>query len=1101
MKRFFVLIYLLFLSFYGQSQDQSTLAPRQIQIDLNNLVASLSNTVAFYADESRPNINLAGRLINFTGINGTEKGYRLIETPVLSKEYSKDHPEFKSYTGLSVDGKTQVKISITPAGLTGVLIEAGKFYYIEKSKTGTLNSYDIFDQSQIKGDASCGFNEVPTKVNGKNFRNASGVLNTHGSQLRNYRMAIACTGEFTAQNGGTKAGANARINALLTLINARYETELASSFVLAAGNDNIVFTDSTSDFFTPGGGADPNQSQSVFTNSFNTSALMPYANYDIGQTLHYQDNPSLPGGFASASGAAGPTPCQDNSKARSWTQYSEGTPGDANTAFLTGIIVHEMGHQFETGHTFTGSGNNCNPGTSQFTVGSAYEPGSGNTIMSYNGICGSAYNLTGGKVDYFHARSLFQISSSLNGTGGSCITPTTNSGNSVPTANAGIDHTIPKSTPFVLNGTGTDSDVGDILTYTWDQYDQPVINDQGALGTINGVGGYNAINSVTAPLFRTAQSSTGERTFPALSYILNNSNVPANNEGEALSAVARDINMRLVVRDNKALGGAYDTDDVKVTVANSGPFEVTTGNGTTLWFVGENRTINWNVNGTNAAPVNCANVKISTSTDGGNTFTTLVASTPNDGSYPFTVPNTPTSQFRIKIEAVGNIFFDINNENITLNGGACAAPSTSISNNGTLTANQGLSTLNMTLLTTGTVTSPYEYIFVIWDVNSGNILDFQIQPNLTSYAVGNYRIYGISYASGTDFSSYINTSFTSFQTAISNNDFCGMLSSNFKNINIIACPSVPATPVGNGTTIDPGNTATLTASGCSGTYNWYASAASASTIGTGPSFTTPILNSTTTYFVSCLEVCESERTSVIATVINYCSISQNCGYDDEITNVTLTRGGIDIINQTSTNCVAGGYTLYDNSAVDITQGETISYSITKKTDWPDGIAMWIDFNRNGIWTDSGELIFSNPSDQTPTFTGSFTVPVDAAVGNIRIRVKIDFNANTSDPCLAQDTDPSGPFGEVEDYLVNIVAIINCQDLLTLTSPTNDITSGTSTFESNNDASGSNPGLISATNKITGGNTTFSAGKKVEMNPGFEVNNGAVFSAKIGGCSN
>ncbi|MEO8406509.1 MAG: T9SS type A sorting domain-containing protein, partial [Chitinophagaceae bacterium] len=85
----------------------------------------------------------------------------------------------------------------------------------------------------------------------------------------------------------------------------------------------------------------------------------------------------------------------------------------------------------------------------------------------------------------------------------------------------------------------------------------------------------------------------------------------------------------------------------------------------------------WSVNSTNAAPVSCANVKISLSTDGGLTFpTVLTASTANDGTEAVTIPNTPTSTARIKVEAVGNIFFDISNTNFTIGtGSSCSSPS------------------------------------------------------------------------------------------------------------------------------------------------------------------------------------------------------------------------------------------------------------------------------------------------------------------------------------------------------------------------------------------------------------------------------------------
>ena len=70
---------------------------------------------------------------------------------------------------------------------------------------------------------------------------------------------------------------------------------------------------------------------------------------------------------------------------------------------------------------------------------------------------------------------------------------------------------------------------------------------------------------------------------------------------------------------------------------------------------------------TTRAPVSCANVKISLSTDGGNTFPiVLAASTANDGSDSVTVPGTATATVRVTVEAVGNVFFDVSNANFTI---------------------------------------------------------------------------------------------------------------------------------------------------------------------------------------------------------------------------------------------------------------------------------------------------------------------------------------------------------------------------------------------------------------------------------------------------
>ena len=148
-------------------------------------------------------------------------------------------------------------------------------------------------------------------------------------------------------------------------------------------------------------------------------------------------------------------------------------------------------------------------------------------------------------------------------------------------------------------------------------------------------------------------------------------------KGETLSPVARTMKFKLTVRDNKAAGGGVASSgaggcqtasvfQINV-IATPGPFAVAVPNGGESYPGLSSQTITWNTVGTNNAPINCANVMISLSTDGGLTYPTVIsASTPNDGSEIITIPNIVSTNARIKIEAIGNVFFDISNANFNI---------------------------------------------------------------------------------------------------------------------------------------------------------------------------------------------------------------------------------------------------------------------------------------------------------------------------------------------------------------------------------------------------------------------------------------------------
>ncbi|MFQ3589894.1 MAG: reprolysin-like metallopeptidase, partial [Chloracidobacterium sp.] len=336
-----------------------------------------------------------------------------------------------------------------------------------------------------------------------------------------------------------------------------------------------------------------------------------------------------------------------------------------------GILCHELGHQCGAAHTFNatalaGCQNNRNAAT-------AWEVGSGSTIMAYPGICDTDNVVTGFDLR-FHAGSLEQIGSYLATGGGAFCVSLAATGNTPPVVSAGAPLTIPRDTPFQLTATGSDAD-GDALTYAWEQFDaggsfiNPPYGDQPSDPP-----------TTTRPLFRPMPpTASPTRIFPSLPFILNHANLPPEfvnglRTGENLPSVTRDLRFRVTARDNRAGGGGVNQAEVVVTVHGpAGPFRV--NNVTGVWAAGSQQAVTWAVAGTDQPPINCSTVNIALSYDGGLTFTTLAASRPNTGLAMILVPSTApnTTQARLRVEAAngtgisgGNTFFDITDANFTI---------------------------------------------------------------------------------------------------------------------------------------------------------------------------------------------------------------------------------------------------------------------------------------------------------------------------------------------------------------------------------------------------------------------------------------------------
>lgn len=569
--------------------------------------------------------------------DGTFSRFYILNSPIMELELAVKYPEIQTYSGQGIDDPTAtVRFDLTPTGFHAMILSANGTVFIDPYSKGNIINYIsyykrdfIVDESRRK-DFMCYFESDVDVAQEISKLIATGLNKYSGTQLRTYRLAVAATGEYTTYHGGTVAKGLAAVVKSVNRVNAVYEKEVAVRMVLVANNDLIIYTNASTDPYTNNNG-----STMLGENQTNLTNVIGSANYDIGHVF------STGGGGVAYLGCV----CVSSNKARGVT----GSSAPIGDAFDIDYVAHEMGHQFGANHTFNGDAGNCAGGNRNAST--AYEPGSGTTIMAYAGIC-SPQNIQMNSDDFFHLASIMEIVTYTTLSSGNSCPVTTSSGNNPPVVNAGVrGFSIPISTPFTLTGSATDPN-SDPLTYCWEEY------DLGAAGAPNSPVG-------TAPIFRSFKGVTSpSRIFPKISDIVNNTQTM----GEILPSYARAMKFRLTARDNRLGGGGVGWDSISFSVTNTaGPFQVTSPNTAVSWIGNTTQTVIWSVANTNISPVNCSNVKILLSTDGGYTYpTTLIASTPNDGTEDITLPDIITSQARIKVEAVNNVFFDISNTNFSI---------------------------------------------------------------------------------------------------------------------------------------------------------------------------------------------------------------------------------------------------------------------------------------------------------------------------------------------------------------------------------------------------------------------------------------------------
>lgn len=554
--------------------------------------------------------------------DGNELTFSIVAYNLSQSEDLNRYPDIRTWYGSNpeIPGQT-IFLDWTDRGFHASVSGGQKDgFFIDPLFRGNKASYQVYyrkDMSEAPSPFLCQ-SEVDQLVS-EEEELSSPVLGD--CVLRQYTVAISATPEYTNYHGATSATQSGLVQSAivtsLNRINQVFTRDLSLRLELIANNDQLYFYSAADNPFT-------SNAVSTLLNE-NTDVIndrLGEGSYDLGHVYTQGGNNGI---------ARLRSGCSNNWPGAGATRLGapEGDP------FNIDYVAHEIGHQLGGNHT---QNNSCN-----YSSSAGMEPGSASTIMGYAGICSP--NVQSNSDDYFHGRSIQEITTFLElNNGGSCAT-IINTSLDNPVLTGDIAHTIPFGTPLQLRASGSGN--GNLF-YTWEQYDV----EQGPMPPES--------TSPLGPLFRSFPPTNDSfRYLPAL---------PAVMDGfdpvwEELPQVGRDIDFRLTTRNTNAAYGCASELDVTLTVdGTNGPFEITdpaTGN---QWSAGQTAQVQWDVAGTDGATFASPTVDILITTDNGINFTLLASAVPNTGFAEVLAPTELTNNAKILVRSTDNVFYNVSPE-------------------------------------------------------------------------------------------------------------------------------------------------------------------------------------------------------------------------------------------------------------------------------------------------------------------------------------------------------------------------------------------------------------------------------------------------------
>jgi hypothetical protein len=307
MKSFYLLIALFLSLNYATAQSffepveasstsliLSSSAPADMPVTFNAYrvnTAGLSSIIATAPQEAELSANTAATIIDIPLPDGTMESFSIWNIQTLDAVLYKKYQEIRTFSGQSLrqPGMT-LRGTITVRGLSlMILLPDMGAAYVEPIDPAQPDLCMAYDRNAIPIEsvraARAGLRPpLEAKVAPPAIATATPAT-PRGPvlapvRLRTLRFAVACTGEFAQDHGGTRQSALAAIVDYSNRLSAIFERDMAIRFVLVAENELLINLDGATDPY-PG----PDPTSNAGPNALIVNSRLGEEKYDIGHVL------------------------------------------------------------------------------------------------------------------------------------------------------------------------------------------------------------------------------------------------------------------------------------------------------------------------------------------------------------------------------------------------------------------------------------------------------------------------------------------------------------------------------------------------------------------------------------------------------------------------------------------------------------------------------------------------------------------------------------------------------------------------------------------------------------------------------------------------